>query len=248
MKKYKNAFWRLLYRLHRYIGLVSAIVLIIISITGIALNHTEDLMLDSQMIASDAILDWYGIESPSHLKTYATENHWLTQINQQIYFDHSMLLKNEQELLGVVETAEFIVAALSDSLLLISLQGELIEQSSMSGVELIGVDQQQHIVVKSASGIVYSDDGLLSWYPYINEMLLWSKAKMLPDEDELTIKNSFRSSILPMERVILDLHSGRFFGNVGVIIVDISGVLLILLALSGCAIWLKHKLRVFKRR
>ncbi|MCK5189904.1 MAG: PepSY domain-containing protein [Methylococcales bacterium] len=243
MRKNNNRIWRFLYKLHRYLGLTSALILLMLAVTGIALNHTDDLKLDSQMIQSKAILDWYGIKSPDNLNSFATNNHWLTQVNQQIYFDNSLLLQNKEPLLGAVETDEFIVTALSNSLLLLSFQGELIEQSQLSAIEKIGLDSQQHIVIKAGKEIIFSDDGLLSWQPHGNENIKWSTATKLPETIARNIKKNFRASILPLERVLLDIHSGRFFGFVGVIIVDISGVLLIILALSGCAIWLKHKLR-----
>jgi len=89
----------------------------------------------------------------------------------------------------------------------------------------------------------------LSWQPTDkNQQIHWSKPSQISSSITQTIKEHFRSSILPLERVLLDLHSGRFFGYIGVIIIDINGVFLILLSLSGCAIWLKHKLRSFKRR
>ena len=243
----KNRIWRFLYKLHRYIGLSSAIVLLMLAVTGIALNHTDELKLDRQMIQSKAILDWYAIKPPENIKSFATKNHWITQINQQLYFDHSVLLKNENSLLGAIETDDFIVAALNNSLLLLSLQGELIEQTPLNAVEQIGLTHQQHIVIKSSKDIRISDDGLLSWHPYNKEQVLWSKITQAPESISHDLKTNFRSSILPLERVILDIHSGRFFGTAGVMIVDISGVFLIILALSGCAIWIKHKLRAFHK-
>lgn len=243
MRKNNNRIWRFLYKLHRYIGLTSALVLLMLAITGIALNHTDDLKLDSQMIQSKTILDWYGIKSPDNLNSFATNNHWLTQINQQIYFDNTLQLQKNEPLLGAVETDEFIVTALSNSLLLLSLQGELIEQSRLNAIEKIGLDSQQRIVIKTGKEVIFSDDGLLSWQLHNNENIKWSIASKIPATIAQNIKNNFRSSILPLERVLLDIHSGRFFGYIGVIIVDISGVLLIILVLSGSAIWLKHKLR-----
>jgi len=243
MKK-KNRVWRYLYKLHRYIGLLSAVVLLMLAITGIALNHTEGLQLDRQMIQSRVILDWYGIESPNRLKSFSTTNHWLSEVEQQVYFDQKLLNTDEHILLGAVETDEFIVAAMQNSLVLLSVEGEIIEQSSISGIEKIGLGEQQKIVIKSSTGVMSSGDGLLSWHPH-KKIVKWSEASQTPDTIRQRIQNKFRSSILPLERVLLDLHSGRLFGNIGVIIVDITGVLLIILALSGCTIWLKHKLRSF---
>lgn len=242
MNKNNHALWRFVYRLHRYIGLISAIVLLMLAITGIALNHTEALELDSHMIKSTTILDWYGIDSPKQFKSFATKNHWLTQADQALYFDQILLLSKKEQLMGAIETSEFIVTALTDSILLLSGQGELIEQIPVKSIERIGLDQDR-IVVKSRAGTRFSEDGLLSWLPYQGNNIAWSKTEPTPETIKQRIKTKFRSSVLPLERVMLDLHSGRLFGNAGVLIVDITGFFLIVLALSGCAIWLKHKFR-----
>lgn len=247
MKNNKNRVWRFLYKLHRYIGLVSAIILIMLSITGIALNHTESLKLDSQMIKSNIILDWYGIQAPSELTSFNTKNSWLTQAKQSIYFNNTLLLKTEEQLIGAVETDIFIVVALNNSLQLLSLDGELIEQISVNSINKIGLTQQQEIVLKTNSETLISNDELVSWHPSNPVRVHWSIHSPPPKAISHNISHSFRASILPTERVILDLHSGRLFGLAGVIIVDISGVFLVLLALSGCAIWLKHKFRAKRR-
>lgn len=245
MKKNKNLKWRLLYKLHRYLGLISALVLIMLSVTGIALNHTDDLKLDRQMIQSSPILDWYGIKAEDNFTAYSTKQHWLTKLNQHLYFDQSLLLKNDQQLVGAIEMQEFIVVGLNDTLLLLSLQGELIEQLPITKLKQIGINPQQstQIVIRTKQEVLYSDDDLMSWQTHTEHNTLWSKPEQLPTTISQQIKKDYRSGILPLERVILDLHSGRLFGSIGVFIVDLSGLFLIILALSGCAVWLKHKLR-----
>ncbi len=247
MKK-SNTVWRFLYKLHRYAGLFSAVILLMLAITGIALNHTDDLKLDSQMIESTIILDWYGIKTPNKLTSFQTKQHWLTQVNQQLYFDKTLLLKNKTTLLGAVETDEFIVVALSNTLLLLSLEGEVIEKITFNAVENIGITPLQAIVIKSDNKLTSSANGLLSWHPHHGEPIKWSKLSQLPAPITQNIKKNFRSSVLPLERVLLDLHSGRIFGFIGILLVDISGVLLIILALTGCSIWLKHKVRSLSRK
>lgn len=247
MKK-NNTAWRFLYKLHRYAGLFSAVILLMLAVTGIALNHTDDLKLDSQMITSTVILDWYGIKIPNKLTSFQTKHHWLTQVNQQLYFDNTLLLKNKATLLGAIETDEFIGVALNDTLLLLSLEGEIIEKISFNAIKNIGIDSLQAIVIKSDNKLTSSDDGLLSWHPHHSQPIKWSKSSQLPAPVTQDIKNNFRSSVLPLERVLLDLHSGRIFGFIGILLVDISGVLLIVLALTGCSIWLKHKVRSLSRK
>jgi len=244
----KNIFWRFLYKLHRYTGLVSAVVLIVIAITGIALNHTEDFELDSNMVQSPALLNWYGIKAPEQIISFSTKYHWICLIDQQLYFDNFLLLNNQKELIGVSETDDFIVIASQEALILISPQGEFIESIPLSNLEKIG-SGKQGIIIQSEQGLRYSDDDLMTWNSIdSNETINWSIPSQLPNSIAEDIKNQFRTSVLPLERVFLDIHSGRFFGLFGVIIVDISGVLLIILALSGCAVWVKHKLRTMKRK
>ncbi len=242
----KHRIWRFIYKLHRYIGLFSAIVLIMLAVTGIALNHTDSLKLDSRMIQSRTILDWYGIASTQTVTSYATANHILSRAGQQVYFDQNSLAAREYNLLGAVETEQFIVAAMRNSLVLITTEGEIIEQPPMKAIEKIGLGDQQQIVIKSEQGLMASNDGLLSWQPYQNPAVQWSVATQAPDSIIENLRNQSRTSILPLERVLLDLHSGRIFGAIGVFIVDLVGLFLIILSLSGCAIWFKHKLRSFR--
>ena len=55
------------------------------------------------------------------------------------------------------------------------------------------------------------------------------------------IGDAYSGSPLSYERVLLDLHSGRIFGRVGVLVVDAAAVALLLLALSGFYMWFKFK-------
>ncbi len=246
-KRKKNKLWSLVYKLHRYAGLLSAIVLLMLAITGIILNHTDDLKLDSKMVYSPALLNWYGIQVPETLTSFATQNHWISLIGEQLYFDNLLLETHQKQLLGAIETNDFIVIASKTTLSLISPEGDFIESIPFNNIEKITVDNQA-TVIKSKEGVNYSDDGLLTWKAFNHKITSWSSPSQLPNNIAQNIKNQFRSSVLPLERVILDIHSGRFFGFLGVIIVDISGVFLIILALTGSAVWLKHKFRSFKRR
>jgi hypothetical protein len=93
MKNNKHSLWRFIYKLHRYIGLTSSLVLIMLAVTGIALNHTAELQLDQRTIKSTAILDWYGIKSPDKLRSFATRNHWLTQMVRKSILTNTSSLK-----------------------------------------------------------------------------------------------------------------------------------------------------------
>ena len=52
---------------------------------------------------------------------------------------------------------------------------------------------------------------------------------------------SFRPDSIPLDRIILDLHSGHFFGLSGVVLMDIAAIALLLLTGSGIYNWMKRK-------
>jgi len=246
MKKKNNySFWQLLYKSHRYIGLISALVLLMLALTGIILNHTEDLKLDSRFVQNKILLDWYGIFAPNPKRVFKTPSHYLSQFDNQFYLDQQRILNSTDLLQGVVETKKFMVITLTHSILLLSVKGTLIEQIERPNLEQIGINEQQHVFIKQSGKIFISDDALLTWKTTEIEKIQWSQRTQLPTAIENSVKQKYRSHILSLERIFLDVHSGRFFGNTGVIIVDICGVLLIVLVLSGVSVWLKYH---FKKR
>ncbi len=247
MRTDRNFFWRYLYKLHRYLGLLSAIVLIMLSITGIALNHTESLSLDSRKVSNRHILDHYNIQAPT-IKACKIQQQWVSQLESHLYFDSHALLTNPQPLIGCLDLPEYTLLALKNTLILLSTDAEIIEQLSHSDILRLGKNAQNHIIIETHAGIESSSDDLVSWQAGSDEAVTWSTLETLPNDLSERLKHRFRGSIVPWERVILDMHSGRFFGQVGVIIVDLTGISLILLSSSGCIIWLKHKLRTWSHR
>jgi len=72
----------------------------------------------------------------------------------------------------------------------------------------------------------------------------WSKPSALPLELATQLQEREELPGISLETLILDLHSGRFFGKAGVLFVDFIGLLMCLLALTGLWAWYSHnKLR-----
>lgn len=244
MKNARKSPWRLLYKLHRYLGLAVSIVLILLAITGIALNHTDDWQFNSRYIKSPSLLNWYGVNRPSNIRSFQAGEHWLSQLDQQSYFNNQTLISNNHLLLGAISTADFLVLAFENQLLLISDTGSIIEKIPLdTAVRAIGITGNDTVVIRLDSEIKASHDGLLSWQIAGNLSPQWSQETTLPEPLNTQLQQSHQQHLIPYERFLLDLHSGRLFGPVGVFIVDLSGILLILLTVSGCWIWVRHRLK-----
>lgn len=63
-----------------------------------------------------------------------------------------------------------------------------------------------------------------------------------PNKREAALR-AFRGEGIPLYRVLLDLHSGRLFGTLGVWIVDAAAVAMLFLTMTG--VW--YALRVKRR-
>lgn len=242
MKNARKSPWRILYKFHRYSGLLVALIVIILAVTGLLLNHTDELKLDKRFISSPTLLSWYGIKAPDSAISYQTSEHKISQLENQIYFDQQFILKHSSSLLGAVENDSFIVLAFEDTLMLLTKKGELMEIIPKQ-VNLIGISSNNTIYIKQGENILFSNDDLLTWNINQGGLPSWSEISTQSDLTLQAINHNYLANIIPYERILLDIHSGRFFGPYGVLLIDIAGVLTLLLAITGCWIWLRHILK-----
>ncbi|MDX1696691.1 MAG: hypothetical protein R3308_00300, partial [Thiohalobacterales bacterium] len=75
---------RSLYLWHRWIGLTAAAFVIVLALTGLVLNHTTELALDSRHVQSTALLDWYGITAPDDIAVFRAGPVTIASIGRQI--------------------------------------------------------------------------------------------------------------------------------------------------------------------
>jgi hypothetical protein len=76
----------------------------------------------------------------------------------------------------------------------------------------------------------------------IDDLSILNQATILqPDNLPNAYNNNDNSGGISLETVIVDLHSGRFFGDAGVLFVDIVGLLICLLAFTGLWAWVNHQ-------
>ena len=240
---------RSLYIWHRYIGISTAVFVIVLTVTGLVLNHTDELDLDSSYIQSDLLLDWYGIDSSGELTSYTSGTVSVTAVNDRVFWDNEPLSHISAPLTGLLVYSEFVVIAAGGVLTLYTVDGELIEKlEHVAGVPAdilaIGITAQELLAAKTAQGIYLTDDGMLEWRKADNPEVLWSVASPVPDELKEVLQATYRGTGLPVERVLLDLHSGRIFGRAGVYLVDAAAILFLLLAISGVWLWTRRRASV----
>jgi hypothetical protein len=231
---------------HRVLGIIVTFFIIVVCLTGILILHTDELRLQEKFTDSEILLDWYGIAPQGTPRAIQLNDSWITQVDTQVYLDTLPLFENTEALQGVVSLGEFIIVALEKSIYLLTREGVLVErlnslQGIPPGIEAIAAIPPDIIILVTTEGIFESDLDLITWRRRQEINVTWSSPVVPPPELTERLLQHYRGEGLPLERVILDLHSGRILGTFGVLLVDVITIILLILTVSGWWSWLKRR-------
>lgn len=234
-------------RLHRRFGLGAAAFILFMVLSGLAINHSRDLELDRRHVELPLILGWYGIGEPENISSYEAGGHWLSFTGSQLYLD-GLPVTTLASGAGALFNGDFLIAAGSNELILLDRDGGLIEripwdQAGTGPVESIGLLLDGSVAIKSGDHMWHGDTQLLKWQliKQANVNPQWATPKQAPEEIRLAIMRQYRGAGLSLERLLLDLHSGRIFGTVGLLIYDLLAVAVGFLAISGLMVWARGR-------
>lgn len=226
-------------RWHRRTGLMAALFVLILAISGLLLNHTSSLELDKHIVDSRMLQTWYGIELPDPPRHFKADYHTLSQHGEQLFIDGQPRLRQQPQLIGVATNPMLMALAFEQELLLISPEGELIERiTELPGtgntITAIGWNKNKQFALQLADNIFIADQDLLNWQKQIDEQSIdWSQPIMVGADLENEIIAAYVNHDLNYERLLLDLHSGRLFGSWGPYLMDCAALAMILLTFSG---------------
>jgi hypothetical protein len=256
-RHHKGSRWprllRSLYIWHRYIGLTAALFVIVLAVTGWILNHTEGFALDTRYVHAETLLDWYGVNVPRQMVHYDVGTHSVTQVGERLYWDDREIPGASGTIIGAVDLPDMVVVALEGQLLLFTPSGELIEQLGdaagvPAGMRRVGVGTDDTLAVQAAHGDYEADDTLVHWRESGTARVDWSQPSAVPDVLREKLAHAYRGSGLTIERVLLDVHSGRILGQFGVYLVDAAAVLFVLLGLTGVWLWTRRLIAAREHR
>jgi hypothetical protein len=234
---------RSLYIWHRYLGLAAAAFVIILTLTGLALNHTEELGLARSHVQSNLLLDWYGVHAPVRMTGFQAGPHHITAVGGHVYWNDVRLEQVAPPLIGALEFADLIVVGIEGQLLLFTPQGDLIERLDgatgvPAGMQALGIATDGKLAIRAAHGDYRTDDSFLEWQETDSGSdVAWIEPETIPPELREAIRIAYRGNDLPLERVLLDLHSGRILGTWGIYLMDAAAILFLILAGSGIWLW-----------
>jgi PepSY-associated TM region len=226
---------RWLHRWHRTIGALVAGFLVYLVATGLPLQFSNELSLGSRHVDQDWILDWYGIQAP----TRVVESAGISSV-ANIAFRDGLAIGSLEGFRGAIWFDGLSLIAGENGILLYDPQSNAVLDrfAQPEGILRIGTLDGTP-VVQTPSGIVQSDPELVNWQRVDADpaRVTWSSIAEASDANTIALRALVRKQLLPVERLFQDLHSGRFFGTIGVILIDISSIFLLFLAFTGVVLW-----------
>lgn len=166
--------------------------------------------------------------------------------------DSKLLLGNQviaqckPPLLSAAEFEQHILALCDDALIMFTAQGQLIAKFlRRQGLpeDISSITAHNNIVYLHGISDVFVFDADRLTVTLTSIILPPSNTapRPLPRTLKEYLKIQGLSSSISMETLLLDLHSDRFFGDVGVLFIDIVGLLLRMLAITALWAWVNQQ-------
>ncbi|MGH8626650.1 MAG: PepSY-associated TM helix domain-containing protein [Gammaproteobacteria bacterium] len=230
---------------HRTVGVVSALFVALLAVTGLLLNHSPRLQLAKRYVQMPLLLDLYHIELPEETVSFQVGDAWVSQVGERLYLNSIEVADFADRLIGTAKLDDTIVIGVPNQLLFLNAEGRLVEKLGdadgvPAGMRRLGLTPSGELVIEAAHGTYIADLERLAWRHTDVAATSWSRAAPLPPAFRERLARAYRGSGLPLERVLLDVHSGRILGTWGVYLVDAMAVLFVVLAATGFWMWMRR--------
>ena len=235
---------------HRWLGVISALFVLLLASTGIALNHSHDWQLDQRYVSWSWLLDAYGIHAPDISASFDAGGHRASLLGQRLYFDGRSVAQEIDSVIGMVSVDFLTIVATNHSIVLLTAAGELVEQLDLvhqlpGDIDRIG-SWGGRIVINSAGEYFMGDAEVTGFEPLASvpsRGIDWSVPSVPPLAEIVLLQESFRGQGLSVERLLGDIHSGRIIKSAGALVMDLIAVFLIILSVTGLVLWLRRARR-----
>ncbi len=219
---------------------------VLLSISGLALQHSATLGLDTGQAGTGWMLRFYGIDRPQVAASFSAGGDYVSGIGNALYFSEQRLQGIFAPLRGVVATAFGFAAATGNQLVLLTENGELVETlTAVHGIprNLQRIGLAGDTVVLQALVDIYSIDlDTAEVVPLDQDQpVRWSETIATPADTAAVIEQDYAASLISWERILLDVHSGRILGRGGAILMDVMAILFLFMAVTGIFLWTRKR-------
>lgn len=227
---------KLLRRIHRWVGIVASVWLLLLATTGFLLQHKDDWNLSNYHTQSSWILGVYGIGD--NYISYQHKQDSLAQLDQQIFINLIASSKLQETIVGAVYQHPNWVIATPSQLMWFDKSGQIVQ--SMDELDDIPVPITQLGLVNQELFIQHNQQTInVNSFETYETPVEWSIASNTDELKQKLIKTSTKN-YLSYEQIIFDLHAGITSPS---LFNDFAALALIFLSLSGIIIFFKKSFK-----
>lgn len=220
-------------------------MVLLLAVTGVLLNHVDDVAWMKGTVSSEVLLGWYGVAPSEEIVHYGVGRHSAASLEHGLYLDGRLVGSTRSPLVGAVAVQRFVAFAMHDRIIIFDPDPKIaddrepivdqMDSASLPGqVVRVGMTVQRRLAVETPEGRFASDADLLGWEPHDPTLdVTWSESTPASAEEREAILHGYRGEGLPRTRVVADLHSGRIFGRFGPLAMDLMAVALLVLVATG---------------
>jgi hypothetical protein len=232
-------------RTHRVLGVSSLLFVVLISISGLILNHADALGL-SRHAVGPSLLSLYGIEAPPVDTAFAAGGVLFATAADTLYANGFPLAQSVHELIGAVALQSEIVIATRDELFVTSPDALLIERfapDAAGDMRELGTDGRRIVAVVADGYAEFDAERMILATAEIAtpEGISWSRPATPSAAQAEQIGVAALGQVINWERLLLDLHSGRILPGVGRYLADITALALLYMCFSGIVLWTRRR-------
>lgn len=223
---------------HRRLGVAAAVLVILVCVTGVLINHGHALGLDRQRLQAVWLQRLYGLAPPEQVVALRHDGVWWSQWGGELYRDGDKVdVPPLERLLGVFPVGSMLGVVDRGRFILLDTQGALVDvlDYPFSGVALRAGLAGQGLAIELHGGqrlrLRADAAGFEDAEPAAPSE--WATPGALPEKQAAVIRGQLRGDGVAVERMLLDLHSGRWLGAVGPWLMDLAAIVLLVLAATG---------------
>lgn len=232
---------------HRVLGLLTALPLVWVMLTGAVLNHSMDWKLDRREFNHPWILAAYGMTPEGDPVGVAVGRHRITEWDGQIFLNTSAL-DITGSLVGAVADGDGIAVVTSDAVLRLDAEGNTVEsldQVSLPSLPINAVASADgSVMLRTPDGWRTADSEWLEFHPSSQEPA--APQALSPIEDDVlrtSLLTAWSQGGLPVSRIVLDLHAARFLGPLAKYFYDFVVICTLWLCLTGLVLFFRQPRR-----
>ena len=228
----------MLKKLHKIIGLSVALIIIHLSATGIILMYPITFKLQDTFLSNNYILSLYDMKRTTDVRVHKHYSN-IGVISRKVIIDDYVIDTGLESISSLVKEKKIIFIGSDKSLVLVEYDED--EPKIIKKIDLPFI--LKGMFLNSKLGINFIDEKNATFYLDDRYKFISTENSKKPLEELLLVNADKESADLYLNfiqgpgvhllRFITDIHNGRFFGKIVMIIFSISSLGVIFLAISG---------------